>query len=136
MRARILIGALVGLLSAGIALGVGEFAAVSVRPAAAPVIAVGSRIIVLTPETVKRAVIGRVGTDDKPLLLTGICLAIAIVAAALGVLALRSPAAGLGGVGLLGAFGVYWASRPGQILACPGLPGPPRTRTFTASIPP
>lgn len=122
MRTRILIpvGAMVGLLSAAVALGVGELAAVFVRPAAAPVIAVGNRVIVLTPETIKRAVIGQVGTGDKPLLLAGIYLLIAIFAAAVGVLALRSLLAGLAGVAACGGFGVYCAltaagSEPGDI---------------------
>jgi DMSO/TMAO reductase YedYZ molybdopterin-dependent catalytic subunit len=109
VRARILIGALVGLLSAAVALGAGEFASIFVRPAASPVIAVGNRVIVLTPEPVKRAVIGQVGTDDKLLLLTGIYVAIAIFAAAVGVVALRTLLAGLAGFAVFGAFGAYCA---------------------------
>ena len=50
----------------------GELVAAFVRPAASPVIAVGNRIIVLTPESVKRPTISSVGTDDKVLLLGGI----------------------------------------------------------------
>jgi DMSO/TMAO reductase YedYZ molybdopterin-dependent catalytic subunit len=84
-------------------------AAVFVRPAAAPVIAVGNRVIGLTPEGVKRAVIGSVGADDKLALLAGIYVVIGLLAAAVGILALRSLAAGLAGFALFGAFGVYCA---------------------------
>ncbi|MCW2492565.1 MAG: reductase YedYZ molybdopterin-dependent catalytic subunit, partial [Frankiales bacterium] len=48
------IGAILGLLAAGVAIGAGETAAAFVRPAASPVIAVGNRFILLTPEPLKR----------------------------------------------------------------------------------
>jgi DMSO/TMAO reductase YedYZ molybdopterin-dependent catalytic subunit len=103
------IGWLIGLLSAGVAVGVGELVAGFVRPAAAPVIAVGNGIIVLTPESAKRPTIDSVGTNDKVLLLLGIYVFLAIVGAAIGSLALRNLYAGLAGVAALGAFGVYCA---------------------------
>ncbi|MDT4971178.1 MAG: hypothetical protein QOG22_1321, partial [Pseudonocardiales bacterium] len=51
---RLGVGASIGVLSAAVALGFGEVVAAFLRPAAAPVIAVGNRFIVLTPESVKR----------------------------------------------------------------------------------
>lgn len=110
MRSRVWVGGLLGLLSAAVAVGVGELAAAFVRPAAAPVIAVGNRIIVLTPESVKRPTINSVGTADKTVLLGGIYLILASVGAAVGVLALRHLVAGLAGVAVLGAFAVYCAA--------------------------
>jgi DMSO/TMAO reductase YedYZ molybdopterin-dependent catalytic subunit len=98
------------MLSAAVAVGVGELAAAFVRPAAAPVIAVGNRIIVLTPESVKRPTINSVGTADKTLLLGGIYLVLASVGAAVGVLALRHLVAGLAGVAAIGAFATYCAA--------------------------
>ena len=65
-------GALIGVLAAAVALGMGEAVAAFVRPAAAPVIAVGNRFIFLTPESVKRWAIRNFGTNDKSVLLTGI----------------------------------------------------------------
>jgi DMSO/TMAO reductase YedYZ molybdopterin-dependent catalytic subunit len=104
------VGGLIGVLSAAVAVGVGELVAAFVRPAAAPVIAVGNRIIVLTPESVKRPTISSVGTADKTLLLGGIYLLLAVIGAAVGVLALRNLIAGLGGVAAIGAFATYCAA--------------------------
>jgi DMSO/TMAO reductase YedYZ molybdopterin-dependent catalytic subunit len=109
VRSRQPIGWLVGLLSAAVAVGVGEFVAVFVRPAAAPVIAVGNGIIVLTPESWKRPTINSVGTNDKTLLIAGILVLLAVLGAAFGALAMRNLYAGLAGVALLGGFGIYCA---------------------------
>ncbi|WP_375504361.1 molybdopterin-dependent oxidoreductase [uncultured Jatrophihabitans sp.] len=110
MRSRTAIGWLIGVLTAFVAVGVGETVAVLVRPVAAPLIAVGNRIIVLTPESWKRPAIGKVGTNDKTYLIVGICVVLALVAALIGTLALRSLVAGLVGVALIGAFAVYCAA--------------------------
>ncbi|HEV7205015.1 MAG TPA: molybdopterin-dependent oxidoreductase [Jatrophihabitans sp.] len=109
MRSRIPVGLLIGVLVAGVAVGVGELVAFLVRPAAAPVIAVGNRVIELTPESVKRWAIRAVGTDDKLLLIGSILLLLALFGAAVGTLALRHLAFGLAGVGVLGLVGVYCA---------------------------
>ena len=69
-----------------------------VRPAAAPVIAVGNRVIVLTPESAKRTAIQAAGTNDKLVLLTGIYLLLA----ALGAVDRRAGAAAACAYGLLG----------------------------------
>jgi DMSO/TMAO reductase YedYZ molybdopterin-dependent catalytic subunit len=121
MRTRAPIGLLLGVLSAGVAIGVGELVAIFVRPQAAPVVAVGNGIIVLTPESWKRPAIGSVGTEDKPLLLLGIYVLLTILGAAIGSLALRRLVAGLAGVGVLGAFAVVCAliakgSRPSDVI--------------------
>ncbi|PZS28401.1 MAG: molybdopterin-binding oxidoreductase, partial [Pseudonocardiales bacterium] len=86
---RLGVGAAIGLLSAAVALGVGEVVAALVRPAASPVIAVGNRFILLTPESVKRWAIRSFGTNDKNVLLTGIYVIVATFAVVVGVLALR-----------------------------------------------
>jgi len=103
------VAAAIGLLSAGVAVGVGELVAAVSRPVAAPVIAVGNRFILLTPESVKRSAIRQFGTDDKQVLLTGIYLVLAVLAVLIGLLALRSLRLGLAGVALLGAVGGYSA---------------------------
>jgi DMSO/TMAO reductase YedYZ molybdopterin-dependent catalytic subunit len=101
--------ALTGLLAAGVTIGVGELVAALVRPAAAPVIAVGNRFIVLTPEPVKRFAIDQFGTADKAVLLGGIYTVLAVLAVLIGLLAVRSLRLGLAGVALLGAVGCYCA---------------------------
>ena len=108
-RAQVGAGALLGLLAAGVSLGVGELVAALVRPAAAPIIAVGNRFIRLTPEPVKRWAIRQFGTNDKHVLLTGIYLVIVLAAVLIGWLAMRWLAAGLAGVGLFGLLGCYCA---------------------------
>ena len=102
-------GAFVGLASAGVALGVGEAVAAFVRPAAAPVIAVGNRFIVLTPEPIKRWAIRNFQTNDKQVLLTGIYIVIALAAMSIGALALRRLAYGIAGIAAFGAVGMYCA---------------------------
>jgi DMSO/TMAO reductase YedYZ molybdopterin-dependent catalytic subunit len=109
VRSRAPVGWLIGLLGAAVAAGVGEAVAVFVRPAAAPVIAVGNGIIVLTPESWKRPAIDSVGTNDKSVLIAGILVLLAVLGAAIGALAIRSLYAGLGGVGVLGGFAIFCA---------------------------
>ncbi|MDQ2958496.1 MAG: hypothetical protein M3Y42_16230, partial [Actinomycetota bacterium] len=103
------VGALIGLLSAGVALGVGELVAALVRPVASPIIAVGNRSILLTPEPVKRWAIRQFGTGDKHALLTGIYLGIAVLAVLVGIVALRRLVYGLVGIAVLGVVGAYSA---------------------------
>src|SRR6185437_6252029 len=79
------------------------------RPAAAPVIAVGNRLILLTPESVKRWAIREFGTGDKHALLTGIYLGLAGCAVIVGIVAVRRLRLGLLGIGLLGLLGAYCA---------------------------
>jgi DMSO/TMAO reductase YedYZ molybdopterin-dependent catalytic subunit len=109
VRSRAAIGWLIGVVAAGVAVGVGELVAVAFRPAAAPVIAVGDRLITLTPSSVRRNAIESVGTNDKPLLLAGIYLLLAVFGALIGELAMRRLAYGVAGVVALGAFGSYCA---------------------------
>ncbi|MEO9138725.1 MAG: molybdopterin-binding oxidoreductase, partial [Jatrophihabitans sp.] len=109
MRTRTPIGWLIGVLTAAVAVGVGEFVAAFVRPAAAPVIAVGNRLITLTPQPVKSTAIDSAGTDDKPLLLIGIYVLLAVFGAMIGSAALVGLRRGLIGVAVLTAFGSYCA---------------------------
>jgi DMSO/TMAO reductase YedYZ molybdopterin-dependent catalytic subunit len=104
-----LIGAVIGLITAAVSVGVGELAAAFVRPQAAPVIAVGNRIVLLTPESVTRTVIKGVGTNDKTVLVTSIYLLLFAFGISIGINALKRLRYGLGGVAVLGAFGVYCA---------------------------
>ncbi|SDI82882.1 DMSO/TMAO reductase YedYZ, molybdopterin-dependent catalytic subunit [Frankineae bacterium MT45] len=128
--ARWSIGALFGLLSAGVGIGVGEFVAAFVRPAASPIIVVGNRTILLTPESVKRWAIHEFGTNDKSTLLTGIYAGIAILAMLLGLLSLRRRIYGVIGFAIFGVLGVYAAlttnaHRPGDAVPaiCAALAG-------------
>jgi len=108
-RVDVALGALIGLLAAGVTVAAGELAAVAVRPAASPVIAVGNRVILLTPESVKRWATRNYGTNDKHVLLTGIYTVLAIASVIIGIVAVRRLWAGLAGVAALGAFAAYCA---------------------------
>jgi DMSO/TMAO reductase YedYZ molybdopterin-dependent catalytic subunit len=103
------LGAVIGLLSAGVALGVGEVIAALVRPGAAPVIVVGNRLVLATPESVKRWAIRNFGTNDKHVLLGGIYVFIAIFAVLAGILAVRRLAYGVASVLVFGVLG-SWAA--------------------------
>ncbi len=109
MRSRNLFGALIGVLCAAVAVGVGESVAAFVRPAAAPVIAVGNRVIVLTPESAKRTTIQTAGTNDKLVLFVGIYVLLTAFGAIIGVLALRRIRYGLVGIAAIAAVGAYCA---------------------------
>ncbi len=100
------LGAILGLVSAGVAVAVGEVIAAFVRPAASPIIAVGNRFILLTPESVRRWAIREFGTDDKHALLTGIYVSIAVLAVVVGVLAMVRIWLGLAGIAAFGAVGI------------------------------
>ncbi|MFB7372499.1 molybdopterin-dependent oxidoreductase [Streptomyces sp. NPDC056222] len=108
-----LLGALGGLVAGYVSLAVAEVVAAWVRPEAGPVTAVGAAVIDLTPAAVKEWAIRSFGTSDKAVLLTGILTILALLAAAIGLLALRNRPAGVAGVLLLGLVGaVAAAGRP------------------------
>jgi DMSO/TMAO reductase YedYZ molybdopterin-dependent catalytic subunit len=109
VRSRSLLGALIGVLCAAVAVGVGEAVAAFVRPAAAPVIAVANRVILLTPESAKRSAINSFGTDDKTVLIVLVYVLLALFGALVGQLALRRLTYGLIGIAVFAAFGVYCA---------------------------
>ncbi|MEO6884953.1 MAG: molybdopterin-dependent oxidoreductase [Jatrophihabitantaceae bacterium] len=103
------VGALIGVLAAAAALGIGEMVAAFVRPEASPVIAVGNRLIIATPESIKRWAIREFGTGDKDALLTGIYVFVALFAIGVGVLAIRHLLYGLVGIGVFAGIGCYCA---------------------------
>ncbi|WP_237101201.1 molybdopterin-dependent oxidoreductase [Nonomuraea sp. MG754425] len=100
-------GALAGLVSGGVALGVAQLVAgVGGAPAAFPVVAVGDAAVDLAPAPVKDFAINTFGENDKTVLVAGVLVVLAAVAAVIGVSARRAPAAGYAGFGLFGAIGV------------------------------
>ncbi|HEY7815108.1 MAG TPA: molybdopterin-dependent oxidoreductase, partial [Nakamurella sp.] len=107
------LGALAGLVAAAVGLGVGELVAAVVSPQSAPVVAVGSAAIPLTPEPVKQFAIQAFGTHDKTALVAGIVLVLGLYALAVGVVAVRSHRLGAAGILLFGFIGIVAAvTRP------------------------
>ena len=106
-------GVLSGLLAGAVALGVAELVAGITGPQGGPVVAVGGAAIDMTPIPVKDFAIAHFGSHDKTALITGILIVLAVVAAVIGVLALRWLAAGLAGLVIFGALGISAAlTRP------------------------
>ncbi|KJS58084.1 molybdopterin-binding oxidoreductase [Streptomyces rubellomurinus] len=114
--------AVIGLAAASASVAVGELVAVMSGPQSAPVIAVGSAAIDLTPTWLKEYAVRTFGTSDKPVLLAGIYLTMAAIAALAGLLTVRRPTLGAAGFALFGGVGIWAAlSRP--------------TATITAALP-
>jgi DMSO/TMAO reductase YedYZ molybdopterin-dependent catalytic subunit len=109
-RYRIPLGAAAGLLAAAAGVGASMIVSVTVGGAPTPSTAVGSRVIDATPGAVKDWAVSHLGTDDKPFLLAGIFLAIAVLAALTGVVAWRSRGVALGLTALLGLVGLAAAN--------------------------
>lgn len=97
--------ALAGVLAAGLALGVGHLVAVATGPATSPLLTVGGVLIDSAPQALKAFAIETFGTADKVVLLGGIVAALAVIAAGLGLLAVRRPALGVLGVAAFGVVG-------------------------------
>src|ERR1700726_1186045 len=108
-----LAGAVVGVLTAAVAMGVGQLAAGLTVAQGSPVLAVGQAAIDLTPLPVKDFAISTFGADDKNALLVGILVILAAFAAVIGILAVRRFALGLAGLAVFPCIGLAAAlTRP------------------------
>lgn len=109
---------LAGLLSACAALGVSEFLAALVGAQSSPLVVIGEAFIDATPGFVEAFAVRTFGTHDKLLLLGGLTLALAAIAALVGLVATSRPRVGVIGLSLMGLMGVAAAlTRPGASLA-------------------
>lgn len=102
---RVAAAATAGLLAAFVAVGIGHLVAALVRPAASPLIAIGSTFIDLTPEWLKSFAIATFGESDKAALLVGIAVTLGVGSLVVGVVALRSLRVSLLLVAMLGVVG-------------------------------
>ncbi len=107
------LAALAGLVAAVAAMAAAEVAALATGPGSVPVIAVGTAVIPLVPESVKQAAIASFGTSDKTALIVGTAVLLGLAAAAVGVFARRRPLVGDLGIAALGLVGVLATGRPG-----------------------
>lgn len=98
--------ALLGLLAVGAAVGVGHLVAGLVSPPSSPYLAVGDAVVRLSPQWLTEFAKSTFGTADKPVLLGGMAVVIAALAAAAGLLSRRDPRPGVGSVVVLGLAGV------------------------------
>ena len=99
------VGAGIGLLVVGTALGFGAFTA-GLTGATSPVVTVGDALVDNSPAFLMEWAITLFGTADKAVLITGIVVLLVLVGAALGVVAPRRPAMGYAGLILFTAVGL------------------------------
>ncbi|MFC5831913.1 molybdopterin-dependent oxidoreductase [Nonomuraea insulae] len=88
------------------ALGIAQLVAGFVGPETFPVVAVGDVTVDLTPAPVKDFAIRTFGENDKSVLVGGVLVVLAVVAALIGVLARRRLAYGYAGLAAFGVVGV------------------------------
>ncbi|CAN5820862.1 sulfite oxidase [soil metagenome] len=99
-----------GLVAALVALALAELVAGLNRTWRSPVLDVGDRVIDAAPPFLKEFAIDTFGTNDKPALLIGIGVMLAIYSAVVGFIALRRTfVVGVVGIALFGAVGA-WAA--------------------------
>jgi DMSO/TMAO reductase YedYZ molybdopterin-dependent catalytic subunit len=111
-------GMIAGLLTAAVAIGVGQLVAGITGSQGSPVVAVGSLSIDFTPPAVKDFAITAFGSRDKLVLVSGILVVLAIFAAGIGLVAVRSLARGLAGLVIFAAVGLIAAlTRPDSSVA-------------------
>jgi len=96
----------IGLLSVGVALAAGHLFAGFTDPGASPYLAVGNTAIDLAPPWLKDFAVSTFGTKDKPVLLAGMAVVIAIFGAVAGLVSARRPLPGSILLGVLGVLGV------------------------------
>ena len=108
-----LAGAVAGVLTAAVAMGVGQLVAGLTVAQGSPVLAVGQAAIDLTPLPVKDFAISTFGANDKNALVVGILVILAAFAAVIGILAVRRLALGLAGLAVFACIGLAAAlTRP------------------------
>ena len=129
---RAAIGALCGLIAAAVALGVAQFVAGFINPDASPVVAVGGVAVNLTPEPLKEFAIAHFGTHDKQVLVAGILVVLAVLAAVIGIASRRRIAYGYAGLAVFAGLGVAAAvTRP---TATAGYALPPAAGALVAAV--
>lgn len=100
------VGALIGLITAGVAIGTAHLVSGIVNPQASPVLVVGQSAIDATPEWLQSFAIRTFGENDKTVLLGGIGAVLLVVAVLLGIASIRRPWIGLSSLVAFGMLGV------------------------------
>ncbi|MGC5012687.1 molybdopterin-dependent oxidoreductase [Streptosporangium sp. DT93] len=106
--------ALIGLVTGIVAVGFSLLVAGLVNPSAFPVVAVGDSAVDLSPAPLKEWAIRTFGESDKVVLVGGILVVMAVLAALLGMAAVRDLRYGMAGLAAFGLLGVAAVlTRPG-----------------------
>jgi DMSO/TMAO reductase YedYZ molybdopterin-dependent catalytic subunit len=120
------VGAAVGVLAAGVALGTAELLSAIFGPGSSPIVAVGGAAVDATPEWLKSFAIRTFGEQDKRVLLIGIGIVLGIAVALVGAASWRRPRLAIAASVVLGAIGAAAAvTRPANDLgdAIPSIAG-------------
>ncbi|MFW6091688.1 MAG: molybdopterin-dependent oxidoreductase, partial [Actinomycetota bacterium] len=102
--------ALAGVLAAGLGLGIAELLAGALGRAITPVSAVGETVIALSPGALNEWAIGTFGTANKAILIAGVLVVFALLAAGIGLLTARRRGLGVlaaAALGLVALVAVY-----------------------------
>jgi DMSO/TMAO reductase YedYZ molybdopterin-dependent catalytic subunit len=102
-------GAVVGIASAAVSLGIAELIAAITGPRSAPVIAVGGVVVDSVPLPVKEFATSTFGTHDKTALILGTFILLGAFAAVIGVYAVRDIRIGYAGIAVFGVIGAVAA---------------------------
>ncbi|MBJ7338866.1 molybdopterin-dependent oxidoreductase [Mycolicibacterium sp.] len=112
-----------GFLAVAAALGVGHLmAGLLLLPSASPFFAVGNAFIDRTPTALKNFAVENFGTNDKPALLIGMAVVLALVGVVIGLISRRSAVPGVVAVvvvGIVGALAVREQSTGSASLLAP-----------------
>jgi DMSO/TMAO reductase YedYZ molybdopterin-dependent catalytic subunit len=106
------VGALSGFVAVCVALGIGEFAAGLVGDWRSPVEAVAETVIDNAPKPITRFGIETFGDNDKPALIVGILVVLAVVGVIIGVVSRRHPRIA---VAIFGVFALVGAAASQQV---------------------
>jgi len=96
-------------VAAGAGLAAGELTAAFVSSYASPFYAVGSFLVDRAPASMREFAIETFGTNDKPVLLWGIAIAVALLSVVAGIVERRSVPVGSAMIAAFGIFGVVAA---------------------------
>jgi DMSO/TMAO reductase YedYZ molybdopterin-dependent catalytic subunit len=99
-------GAICGLITAAVAMGIAQLVAGLSTPQASPVVDVGQAVIGGTPLPVKDWATATFGTNDKTFLVGGVLILLFAFAAVIGAIAVRRLKYGLAGLGVFAAIGL------------------------------
>jgi DMSO/TMAO reductase YedYZ molybdopterin-dependent catalytic subunit len=97
---------LIGVLAVGAALGSGHLVAALVSTLSSPFLAVGDTVIRFSPQPLTEFATTTFGTADKPILLGGMAVVLAILAVLAGLVSRRRPGPGVSVVAALGLLGL------------------------------
>ncbi|MEV7397495.1 molybdopterin-dependent oxidoreductase [Aeromicrobium sp. NPDC092404] len=103
-------GALSGGLAAAAGVAVGTAAAALLNGVPSPIESVGNRAVDLAPPALKDFAIDQFGTKDKPVLIGGVVVTLALLSIVAGIIGRKRPVVAIAGVAVIGIIAVAAAA--------------------------